>query len=80
MDFTRRILLELVVEIDSVNIYVETDEENIFGIPEFDESFLLPPAFPLSTKHKMFYFRTDYTCSDIIKQILSMYSHKISYS
>lgn len=73
MDFTRRVLLELVIGPDSVFVSVETDiDEGIFNSQNFAESSLPPPAFPPSKKHQLFYLSTDYTCTDIIQKVTSM--------
>lgn len=74
-DFTRRVLLQLVLETEKVFVLVESNLPESADIKaNVSNSVLFPPpsAFSSSNRHQLLYMNTNHNCVDIINQILGL--------
>lgn len=72
-DFTRRVLLQLVLETEKIYVSVETDlQEGIDTTSNITSGVLFPPppAYPSTSRHQLLYLNTSYTCVDIINRVV----------
>ncbi|XP_065205960.1 baculoviral IAP repeat-containing protein 6-like isoform X3 [Planococcus citri] len=72
-DFTRRVLLQLVLETEKIFVSVETELPEGIDTTSTTNSGILfppPPGYPSTSRQQLLYLNTSYTCVDIINRVV----------